>query len=70
MGELYTVVTIKEAKGEKDDIVGIVAGTKSEKMINHLQRISSYKRNQGVKITLYMAISMKLIARKVFRKAK
>ena len=70
MGELYTVVTNKEAKGKKGAIVAIVAGTKSETVINHLQRISSYKRNQVVEITLEMANSMKLIARKVFPKAK
>jgi transposase len=70
MGELYTVVTNKEAKGKKGAIVAIVAGTKSETVINHLQRISSYKRNQVVEITLDMANSMKLIARKVFPKAK
>jgi transposase len=70
MGELYTVVTNKEAKGKKGAIVAIVAGTKSETVINHLQRISSYKRNQVAEITLDMANSMKLIARKVFPKAK
>lgn len=70
MGELYTVVTNKEAKGKKGAIVAIIAGTKSETVINHLHRISSYKRNQVVEITLDMANSMKLIARKVFPKAK
>jgi transposase len=70
MGELYTVVTNKEAKGKKGAIVAIIAGTKSETVINHLQRISSYKRNQVTEITLDMANSMKLIARKVFPKAK
>jgi transposase len=70
MGELYTVVTNKEAKGKKGAIVAIVAGTKSETVINHLQRISSYKRNQVIEITLDIPNSMKLIARKVFPKAK
>jgi len=41
MGELYTVVTNKEAKGKKGAIVAIVAGTKSETVINHLQRNAS-----------------------------
>jgi transposase len=70
MGELYTVVTNKEAKGKKGAIVAIVAGTKSETVINHLQKISSYKRNQVIEITLDIANSMKLIATKVFPKAK
>ena len=34
MGELYTVVTNKEAKGKKGTIVAIVAGTKSQTVIN------------------------------------
>jgi transposase len=70
MGELNTVVTNKEAKGKKKAIVAIVAGTKSETVINHLQKISSYKRNQVIEITLDIANSMKLIATKVFPKAK
>jgi transposase len=70
MGELYTVVTHKEAKGKKRAIVANVARTKAETVINHAQRISSYKRNQVIEITLDMANSMKLIARKVFPQAK
>lgn len=70
MGELYTVVTNKKAKGKKGAIVAIIAGTKSETVINYLKRISSIKRNQVVEITLDMANSMKLIAKKVFPKAK
>jgi transposase len=70
MRQLYTVVTDKEAKGKKGAIVAIVGGTKTETVINHLQRISSIKRNQVIEITLDIANSMKLIARTVFQKAK
>ncbi|WP_366184197.1 transposase [Flavobacterium ovatum] len=70
MGELYTVVTNKAAKGKKGAIVAIIAGTKAEIVINHLQKISPVKRNQVVEITLDMANSMKLIAKKSFPKAK
>jgi transposase len=70
MGRLYTVITNKEAKGKKGAIVAIVAGTKTETVINHLQRISAIKRNQVIEITLDITNSMKLIARKVFQKAK
>ena len=70
MGELYTVVTNKDAKGKKGAIVAIVAGTKAETVINHLQKISSDKRNLVEEITLDMANSMKLIAKKSFPKAK
>jgi transposase len=70
MGELYTVVTNKAGKGKKGSIVAIVAGTKSEVVINHLQKIDFKKRNQVTEITLDMANSMKLIAKKSFPKAK
>lgn len=40
MDELYTVVTNKTAKGKKESIVAIIAGTKSEIVIKHLQNRS------------------------------
>ena len=70
MGELYTVVTNKATKGKKGSIVAIIAGTKSEVVISHLQKIDLKKRNQVTEITLDMANSMKLIAKKSFPKAK
>ena len=69
MGELYTVVTNKAAKGKKGAIVAIIAGTKSEVIIEHLQKIDVKKRNQVVEITLDMANNMKLIAKKSFPRA-
>ncbi|WP_217424438.1 transposase [Flavobacterium sp. 28A] len=69
MGELYTVVTNKAGKGKKGSIVAIIAGTKAEVVINHLQRIDFKKRSQVIEITLDMANSMKLIAKKSFPKA-
>lgn len=70
MGELYTVVTNKAGKGKKGSIVAIIAGTKAEIVINHLLKIDLKKRNQVIEITLDMANSMKLIAKKAFPKAK
>lgn len=70
MGELYTVVTNKDAKGKKGSIVAIIAGTKAETVISHLLKIDVKKRNQVTEITLDMANSMKLIAKKSFPKAK
>lgn len=69
MGELYTVVTNKAGKGKKGSIVAIIAGTKAEVVINHLKRIDLKKRSQVIEITLDMANSMKLIAKKSFPKA-
>jgi transposase len=68
-GELYTIVTNKKAKGKKGSLVAIVAGTKTEQVIEHLSKIESKKRQAVIEITLDMANSMKLIAKKCFPKA-
>jgi transposase len=69
-GELFTVLTNKKAKGRKSSIVAIVAGTKSEEVINHIKKIPEHKRRRVQEITLDMAGSMKLIASKCFPKAQ
>lgn len=68
-GELYTIVTNKKAKGKKGSLVAIVAGTKAEQVIEHTCKID-YKLRQSIKeITLDMANSMKLIAKRCFPRA-
>ena len=44
-GELYTVVTNKEFKGKKGSLVAIVAGTKADKVIEHIRKIDYMKRS-------------------------
>lgn len=68
-GELYTVLTNKSAKGRKGCIVAIIAGTKSEDIIRVIEKIKLSKRNIVKEITLDMAGSMNLIAKKCFPKA-
>ena len=68
-GELYTIITNKKAKGKKGAIVAILAGTKVEPIIEQLLKIPKSKRNKVKEITLDMANSMKLIAKKCFPKA-
>jgi len=65
-GELYTIVTNKNAKGKKGSIVAMISGTKAETVINVLNKIPKNKRDSVIEITLDMANSMKLIARKSF----
>jgi transposase len=65
-GELYTVVTNKKAKGRAGSIVAIIAGTKSEDVIKYLKKIPEGKRRKVEEITLDMAGSMKLIAKRSF----
>lgn len=67
-GDLYTIVTNKKPKGKKESLVAIVADTKTEKVIEHLSKIESKKRQAVIEITLDMANSMKLIAKKCFPK--
>ncbi|TDE05662.1 hypothetical protein E0F91_05540 [Flavobacterium sandaracinum] len=68
-GELYTIVTNKKFKGKQGCLVAIVAGTKAEKVIEHICKIDYKKRACVQEITLDMANSMKLIAKKCFSRA-
>lgn len=49
--------------------MAIVSGTKAEQVIDHLLKIPSAKRNRVTEITLDMANTMKLIAKRCFPKA-
>jgi transposase len=68
-GELYTIVTNKFAKGGSGAIVAIIKGTKSKDIIKRLNTIALYRRNMVKEITVDMAGSMNLIAKKCFPKA-
>jgi transposase len=68
-GELFTIVTNKEAKGKKGCLVAIVAGTKADQVIEHICKIDYKKRSYVQEITLDMANSMKLISKRCFPKA-
>jgi transposase len=65
-GELYTVLTNKSAKGKSGTIVAIVAGTSSEKVMEVLQKLPLRLRNKVEEITLDMAGSMNIIAKRCF----
>lgn len=68
-GELYTIITNKKAKGKKGAIVAILSGTKVEPIITQLLKIPKSLRDKVKEITLDMANSMKMIAKKCFPKA-
>lgn len=68
-GELYTVLTNKEAKGKKGALIAMIKGTNSEKIRAILDRIPSWKRNKVKEITLDMAATMEKIAKYSFPKA-
>lgn len=69
-GELYTIITNKEAKGRKGSLVAIIKGTDSEKVKGVLARIPEHKRHKVEEVTLDMAASMEKIVRSSFAKAQ
>lgn len=68
-GELYTVITNKEAKGKKGALVAMIKGTDSERINLILKQIPIDKRNKVKEVTLDMAASMDKIVRVTFPKA-
>lgn len=69
-GELYTILTNKEAKGRKGTIVAIIEGTTSDKIIGVLNKLPKKSRDSVSEITLDMASSMNLIAKHCFTYAE
>lgn len=68
-GELYTILTNKVAKGGQGSIVAIVAGTKAEMVIEIIRKIPEALRKRVSEITLDMAGSMSMIAKRCFPRA-
>lgn len=69
-GELYTILTNKDARGQKGTIVAMVEGTTSEKVIGVLNKLTKKSRDRVSEITLDMAGSMNLIAKRCFINAE
>ena len=55
-GELYTVITNKEAKGKKGALVAMVKGVESEKVINVLSKIGVARRKKVKEVTLDLSL--------------
>ena len=68
-GELYTIVTNKEAKGGKKAIVAMLKGTQAEQIIAVLERIPLRKRNKVKEVTMDMASNMIKAIRRCFTNA-
>lgn len=69
-GELYTVLTNKEAKGKKGALLAMIKGTVSEKVISILEQIPNRIRKKVKEVTLDLAPTMERIARRAFPNAK
>src|ERR1041385_4981570 len=68
-GELYTIVTNKEAKGGKKAIVAMLKGTQAEQIMSVLERIPVRKRNKVREVTMDMAANMIKAIRRCFMNA-
>lgn len=69
-GELYTVITNKEANGQRGCLVAIIKGTDSERIKSLLiRKIPLEKRRIVEEVTLDMAASMEQIVSKTFIRA-
>lgn len=69
-GELHTIVTNREAHGQKGCLVAIIAGTKADKVQEHLDKIDEVEREKVEEITLDLSDSMRKIVRHCFPNAK
>lgn len=68
-GELFTIVTNKDAHGKKGALVAIVSGTKADDVVNALRTIPEDIRNTVTEVTLDLSSSMRKIVRLSFPKA-
>lgn len=68
-GELYTIITNKEAKGGKKAIVAMLKGTQAEQIMSVLERIPLRKRNKVKEVTMDMAANMIKAIRRCFSNA-
>jgi len=65
-GELYTLITNKEAKGRRGTLIAIIAGTCSDTVNQVLQRIPEDLSSRVQEVTLDMSTSMRKIIRHNF----
>lgn len=68
-GELYTIITNKDAHGRKGSLVAMVRGTKAETVIEAVKHISVEKRMQVKELTMDLSDSMRNIVRSCFPRA-
>jgi transposase len=69
-GELYTIVTNKDARGKKGALVAIIKGTKASAVSEILMKIPMKERVRVEIITLDMSHAMDWIVRECFPNAK
>ncbi len=68
-GDLYTILTNKEAHGKKGSLVAIIEGTNADKIISIIDKIADSALELVEEVTLDMAGSMNKIVKHCFPKA-
>jgi transposase len=68
-GELYTIITNKNAQGGKGAMIAMIKGTKSENVLYYLNKLPRSQRLKVKETTIDLSPSMKLIAKKAFPNA-
>lgn len=68
-GELYTILSNKEAHGGKGTIVAIVKGTRIEDLVNVLRKLPCERRLNVKEVTMDLSDSMHAIVETIFPKA-
>jgi len=68
-GELYTFITSKKGKGKKGTLIASIKGTKSQDIINILEKIPLEERKRVKEITLDMAKNMEFAVKMTFPNA-
>ena len=69
-GELYTIITNKNAKGKKGALVAMIKGTVSDTVINVLKKIPHRERIKVKEVTLDLAPTMERIVCRSFPEAR
>ena len=68
-GELYTFITNKKGKGKKGTIVASIGGTKSQDIINVLEKLPLELRKKVKEVTLDMAKNIEFAVKMSFPEA-
>lgn len=68
-GELYTIVSNKQAKGRRGAIVAVIEGTRMDDLVARLEKMPEAQRAGVRQVSMDMAANMKAAVRKVFPEA-
>lgn len=68
-GEVYTIVSNRDAHGKKGSIVAIIKGTRADEVCAILEKIPKEEREKVEEVTMDLSESMRCISERAFPKA-